>query len=375
MTQHSKQSQIDQQKLHALSQKFVSRITDFLDMFSLEYVVYSNKIVGPCAIHGGDNPTSLTIYTEGDRLAGNWCCWTHHCQDDYVNTPIGLVRGILSSQYNRDVSFKESVSFVCEFLGDSLNSINVDNDGMDKAKFINYVNALSKERKRSETRVPRQIVKQSLKRPVEFYLRRGYNEETLEKFDVGICTNKNKAMFNRVVVPVYDDEFKHMIGCVGRTLKPECARCNYYHGPTESCPTVNYDKFRCSKWINNKGFCSGSYLYNYWRAKDHIQKTGTMVLVEGQGDVWRLEEAGIKNSVGMFGCALSQDQLLIIEKSGALNLVVVTDSDEAGIESREGISNQCDRLYNITYIDIPKKDVGEMTVEEIQDHITPIVVK
>ena len=75
--------------------------------------------------------------------------------------------------------------------------------------------------------------------------------------------------------------------------------------------------------------------------------------------------------MGMFGCSLGEQQRIILERSGALNLVVMTDADEAGQKAKEKISQQCDRMYNIQFVDLPQKDVGDMSVEEINNHITP----
>ena len=49
----------------------------------------------------------------------------------------------------------------------------------------------------------------------------------------------------------------------------------------------------------------------------------------------------------------------------------MTDSDEAGELAREKISRQCERMYNIQFVDLPEKDVGDMIVEEINNHIKP----
>ena len=57
-------------------------------------------------------------------------------------------------------------------------------------------------------------------------------------------------------------------------------------------------------------------------SKEKIRETRTALLVEGQGDVWRMHEAGLINTVGMFGSSLSDAQARILETSGALNIVV-----------------------------------------------------
>jgi 5S rRNA maturation endonuclease (ribonuclease M5) len=73
----------------------------------------------------------------------------------------------------------------------------------------------------------------------------------------------------------------------------------------------------------------------------------------------------------MFGCSLAEQQRIILERSGALKLVVMTDSDEAGMHAREKIAKQCERMYNIQFVDLLQKDVGDMSVEEINTHVKP----
>ena len=152
------------------------------------------------------------------------------------------------------------------------------------------------------------------------------------------------------MAPVYDDDHEFMIGCVGR---------------------VAHENSNGNKWINSKHFNAGAYLYGYWLAREVIRDTKTAILVEGQGDVWRLYEAGIRNSVGMFGSSLSDGQARILETSGALNLVVLTDNDEAGEKARDSIIQKCERLFHIIFPTFSKKDIGEMSVIEIEEEVKP----
>jgi DNA primase len=106
-------------------------------------------------------------------------------------------------------------------------------------------------------------------------------------------------------------------------------------------------------------------LYNFWFAKEHILETGSVILVESPGNVWKLEENGIHNSVGLFGCSLSDRQKLILDSSGAMNIIILTDNDDAGKKAAEQIQNKCSKTYNILIPKISKNDIGEMTSDEI----------
>ena len=102
----------------------------------------------------------------------------------------------------------------------------------------------------------------------------------------------------------------------------------------------------------------------FWKVK-------FVILVEGQGDVWRMHEAGYKNCVGLFGADLSDDQLLLLEQTGALNLIILTDMDDAGQKAADKIIKKCGRRFNYLRPEIPTKDVGDMTIDQIHENLTP----
>tara|TARA_R110002020_G_scaffold107583_9_gene249679 strand:+ start:15350 stop:16357 length:1008 start_codon:yes stop_codon:yes gene_type:complete len=325
------------------------RVTDLLDLFGVEYIIHDERIVTSCPIHGGDNPQAFTIDIDDGPFYGNWRCWTRGCERKYYPTPLGLVRGLLVFHRDERTTFQDAVDFSYEFLKLDDSSIL-----KHKEKFKKSVDRRNSERKPTrhipKSGISRKQVRSLLDIPSKYYIDRGYKEETLDRFDVGLCKDQRKQMRNRVVVPVYDDTYSYMVGCVGRK-------------------TTNNETH--SKWINSKSFHSGSYLYGYWISKSYIRDLKTIILVEGQGDVWRLYESGIKNSVGMFGCSLSDSQLFILESSGALNVVVLSDSDEAGEKAKQSIKNKCERMFKLHFPDIPTKDVGDMPIDSIREILVP----
>jgi DNA primase len=186
--------------------------------------------------------------------------------------------------------------------------------------------------------------------PPQYYLKRGYSAKILDEFDVGLCKNPNKPMTGRVVVPVYDNDGKFMVGCSGRAID-------------DSLP----------KWKHSHNFSPPNFLYNFWRAKNSIKKTRTAILVEGPGDVWRLEEAGLDNSLALFGCQLHDPQQVILEKSGAMNLVVLLDNDEAGTLGKQYIQKTLSRSYNLFFPNFFAKDVGELSTSQVKEILDPII--
>ena len=101
----------------------------------------------------------------------------------------------------------------------------------------------------------------------------------------------------------------------------------------------------------------------------------TAILVEGQGDIWALEESGINIGLGIFGTSLSNYQLIKLESLGVINVIIATDNDVAGITAKYNIIEQLERSYNIITISLSSKDIGDMPRNEIKEIFSPILSK
>ena len=72
---------------------------------------------------------------------------------------------------------------------------------------------------------------------------------------------------------------------------------------------------------------------------------------------------------------MSDRQKILLDGSGAMNLVILTDNDEAGRNAAEQIKSKCQNTYKIYIPTISKGDVGEMTNEEIDTEIKEFMEK
>lgn len=347
-TAHSK-PQASRSQIYSICEDLAAKIEQLLQTLKVDYNIFENRIVFPCPVHNGDNREGACIFTDGTKSKGNWVCWTHGCEKHHGKNVIGFVKGVLETKYSRTVSFPEALNFCLDFLNKKISDI-PDEQISETIYNINKItDIITREPEKVSTNIKREDVLSGLDIPSKYFLDRGYKEETLVAFDVGDCYNPNKQMYNRAVAPIYNDVTQY-IGCVGRWIGEDNKKY---------------------KWLNSKGFKKSSYLYGVWNAKPHIQRTLTAILVEGQGDVWRLYESGIKNSLGIFGADLGDDQLIALEEMGILNLVILTDSDEAGQKAASGILNKCGRRFNYFIPKISSKDIGEMTVEQIENELKP----
>jgi DNA primase len=190
----------------------------------------------------------------------------------------------------------------------------------------------------------------------------------LDKYDVGLCNKPEKEMYNRAVAPIYDIDHKYMVGCTGRSIFNKCDQCSCFHDSNHGCPEIE-DRWKYCKWKHNYQFKSQNHLYNLWYAKKYILESYKVILVESPGNVWKLEENGIHNSVALFGSSLSDKQKILLDGSGAMTIISIMDSDDAGIKALDIIRNKCKNTYNIIDIKISKPDIADMTNEEIEKEI------
>ena len=364
----------DQAKLKVLCDDLCDRIEDLLDYFQLDYKVNDKMVTMACPIHGGDNIGAINLYPNGDSYRGNWKCRTHSCEKVFKGSIIGFVRGLLSSQKgwsqpgDNTCSFAETINFISLFLNKDIKDIKISKVTKNKQQFANAISNIVTPKNDTHNCPTRNTIKYHLEIPARYYLDRNFSKEILIKYDIGYCNKKNKEMSDRIVVPVYDLDHEYMIGCSGRSIYEKCTICSCFHNPKNHCPDDS-KKFLYPKWKHSSNFKSQNCLYNMWYAKKYIQDLQYAIIVESPGNVWRLEEAGIHNSVGIFGCNLSDRQKMILDASGAMSLVVLTDNDEAGDKAAEQIKEKCINTYKIYRPKISKSDIGEMTIEEINQEI------
>lgn len=333
-----------------------------INCFDIKLHEYSDRYVGSCPVHCGDNPTGFRLFKHG--LA--WRCYSHNCHEVFGKNIIGLVRGLLSRErYNwsqhsdKQISWNETYTFLNkEFKYISSTSSKEISINLDIQQYHEY-------------EIPRNKIRETLVFPCQFYLDRGINKEILDKYDVGICLNPRKKMFYRAIVPIYDESYKFSIGCLGRSLYPKCAKCNLYHSNRIACPSPGPYFI---KWRNSK-FDRNNTLYNCWFAKNYILKSHSAILCEGPGDVWKLEQCGIHNSLAICGTELTDNQLLRLGRLKIKKLVLCLDNDDPGILATKNIVEKCKRLF---HIEIPKvcgnnKDIGDTEDYIIKERLAEYV--
>ena len=366
----------NQAKLNAITNLAVEHIDRFYNYFNVD-VEYKNDILikSSCFIHGGDNPTALNLYYNGD-IRVHYKCRTHQCEDLFGSSLISLIRGALSKRKygwkihgDKEASFNETIEFILEFTKqdfDKLKGTHASLD-VDKLRFSSLVNSFDIPNEEVQG-IEDEYYRASVDIPSQYYLQRDYSIEILDKYGVGTCKRKGKALYQRAVVPIYDDSGKTILGFSGRSIFNQCLKCKHYHDPNKKCGFF-------PKWKHTSGFKKENCLYNYWNAKDTILSTGVIVLVESPGNVWRLEEAGIHNSVAIFGAHLSQNQKKIIDSSGAFSIICLLDNDEAGEQGSKKIYEQCSKMYRVYFPKFVGNDIADISDDVVTNDIKPLIKK
>jgi 5S rRNA maturation endonuclease (ribonuclease M5) len=369
-------------KADALQELASYRVDELIDHLNVNLNRNNKMYIGCCPVHGGDRRDALRLYHDGHTIRGNWVCYTRHCETHFRKSLLGFVRGVLSHQRygwsgpsDRQVAFNETVDFISSFLGVKLNDVEVNPEEVEKRRFAARMRAMLKTPQAvTSIALPREKVRQHLIIPADYYVRRGYSSSVLESYDVGLYRHAGRELSDRVVVPVYDDEGKMVVGFTGRSIFQQCETCKFYHGPDRDCPKNYADQVGAVKWRNHpKDFNVHSFLYNYWAAKAAIKGNGVIVLAEGPGEVWRLEEAGVKNACALFGCHLTDEQQVILERSGAMTVVLLLNNDEAGREGRDDIKRRLSRSYRVVCPELQTNDLGELPVEKVISDIVPVL--
>lgn len=290
-----------------------------------------------CPIHSGDNQSALSL----DLNTGYWKCWTKNCHDEYGKDIFGLTRGLLEAN-GQASSFIDALNLIKKIYkvnGDNLRKLKTSEEEDSGDYFSGLVKSLkNKAKSKHEKKIldPIPTNEYSL-----YFESRGFKEDTLRYFGVADSKSSKYKMENRSVIPIHDIS-GDLIAYAGRATKD-------YIEP---------------KFLFTEGFRKSDVLYNLNRAIESIIASHAIILVEGQSDVWRLYECGIKNAVGLFGKELTEGHVRILKSLNITKVAIFTDDDQPGRESKFFIQRQLGRTFSLVFPSLTKKDPGDMTVEE-----------
>jgi 5S rRNA maturation endonuclease (ribonuclease M5) len=346
-----KSSKLSNNEVVALCTHAIDYIEEILEYFDVTYRISGNRILAACPIHEGDNKTALNLYVDND-VPGMWLCNTHHCEQQYWKNLIGFVHALICKT-NQDQDINNTIKWLMEFTG--FNDVVAT-----KFRTVSTTPWQTPKKQQDVCNLTRQGVIKSLLIPSNYYIKRKYSTYILQKYDVGVSNKHHRTFF-----PIYNDEYTKIVGFVSRSLYEKCEKCSGYHRPNTKCPDHLGKHY--IKWANSPtNFPKTQYLFNHWFAKPYIQKTNTAILVEGPGDVLRLEDNNIHNSVAVFGTTLSVQQKEMLEKDGVMNLVVLFDNDNAGKAAQENLKKELGRSFRLIFPQLVGNDIGDGNPRDIE---------
>lgn len=345
-----------------------------LDLFGVEYRLYSNQAVCPCPIHGGNNETGFKLYFEETEYKVNYKCYTHQCHRYFGTESLGLVQALLSSKngwrspsdISKVVPLDEVLKYITKDDKFSIENLELlSEEEVERKNFCLGISSYVPKPPEKPIGPHKTEVKRLIDIPSPYYLHRGYRADTLQHFLVGDCYNPKKEMFRRAVVPIFDSK-GYLLGASGRSIFQRCEVCKGYHDPAAS-----HNK-KCPKWFHSKGLKTTKVLYNFDSAFDDINENRSIVIVESPGNVWRLHEWGIKNAVATFGIGLSSEQLIVLNSGYIMNVLILYDNDDAGKQGGARIARKLERTHNVRIITPPVGDVAELNESQMGELVEQV---
>jgi hypothetical protein len=373
---NSPTTKADLYRFEVLQNMLIGKFYELLDELGIKCNwICNNRVTVPCPIHGGNNGTAFNINTPDHEYPGKYKCWTHHCENTFKSSLLGLIRGCLSHDQHGWTEAGDSmvkgniaINWACEFLGIRWSDIKYDARRAEQDEFVKKFRSTEGNDSSLKAKITREQVRQHLEIPAEYYLGRGYSAEILDKYDVGVCNRPGKEMYKRTVFPIYHDGY--FVGATGRSLCEECPKCGFYH------EGVCTSERRYPKWRMSAGFDKSRFLYNFDLGLTRNKRS--IIILESPGNVLRLEDAGICGSVATFGSSLSPDQQALLDRAGVMTLIVCYDADEAGKKGMEDIKRKYGSYYRIFYPSLMKdgqNDLADLSTDEITRDVKPTLDK
>lgn len=238
------------------------------------------------------------------------------------------------------MSFPEALQFLAEQAGVTLSKVAA--AGLDKRKSLLAINELA-------AKFYQKVLTDTEEgRKAQSYLSgRGLVQETLIDFRVGCAPASGRALVDFLKKRDIPDEDIEKAGLA--TLKGNYLHDKFVHrvmfpiadglGRVVAFTGRVLDDNSVPKYLNSPEtpiFKKGEVLFGLHLAKEHIQKLGSVVLVEGQMDAISSHQAGVKNVVATSGTAVSDTQLQILRRYTD-QMTLALDADNAGVEATKRV--------------------------------------
>ena len=306
------------QSTTCLHPKATFNIEQFLLARGFQLRRRGDSLVGPCPVHGGDNPHAFVV----NRTKNVWYCFTGCGAGGDV---IDLVRRLDGIGYRDALQALGCMSNV-------------------KTTTVADPNPIATERRFQP------YTRQLWLDPFSPWLRqKGISYETARRFQVGAY--HGKGMLKRCVAIRIHDQHGNPLGYAGRRLDPE-----------ETC--------RYGKWRFPPRLPKGDVLYGYHLAMK--RRPRTIAMTECPWGVLRLAQLHIE-AVALLGTTLTKRQQALL--APASRIVLLMDGDPAGRKATERIQRQLSDAFEVGAIRLPighdPDDLDDATLRQTLDPFFP----
>jgi hypothetical protein len=262
-----------------------------------------------------DNDTVLRIYKD----SGKWCDFKQNISGD-INSLVKLTLNLKDSDQANEWLKNKNFNFTV------------------------FDNEKNKPLLKSSKKFDAEILSR-LEDNQDYWLKRSVDLETLKVFKGGVA--KVGKMKNRYVFPIFDNK-NNIIGFSGRDI-------------------TNLSKIKW-KHLGEKT----EFVYPLFINSQIIEEQKEIILVESIGDMLSLWQAGVRNTLVIFGTSVSLPILNYCLKIDPKKIHISLNNDSnknnAGNIGAEKTQSRLSRYFDKSQLKIslpPKKDFGEMTTQEI----------
>ncbi len=212
---------------------------------------------------------------------------------------------------------------------------------------------------------------------LEYLKERGFNDATIEKFQIGYCPDAGDAFTKEAIKQQYSSE---LLKKSGLSAERNGQLVDNYRGRiifpihNQSGKIIGFgarvigSSDRGPKYINtpeNELYVKSKILYGSYFARHPIDKADECFLVEGYTDVTAMHQAGVENVVASGGTSLTSDQLRLIRKY-TNNLTIIYDGDNAGIKAAlRGLDLAIEEGLNVQLVLVPDKEDPDSYVKKV----------
>ena len=217
-----------------------------------------------------------------------------------------------------------------------------------------------------------------------YFHERGFNDETLLKFEIGCLGSEKQNLRNYCLSKGYVVEDLVALGLVSSKNHIDIYRSRLIF-PIKSISgrTIGFgarilDKnTKSAKYINSpdsKIYNKSNVLFGLYNSKNEIVKKDNCLIAEGYTDVMRFHQIGVSNIVSSSGTALTINQINLVRRL-TKNVTLLFDSDKAGVNATErAVEHLLLQGMNIDICILPDGEDPDSfgrnkTLEEINNYI------